>query len=273
MDTPKLFRIGDVSKLFNVGIGSLRHYEKIGLLKPEYIDPESGYRYYSAKQFEPLNTIRYLRALDMPLSEIADFLQNRDIDKIEEKLIRQKEAVIEKQKSLKLIERKIDNRLARLEDAKGSRFNEVKIIKFPESRAVIAEGSLKIRNMFDMETPIRTLEQSQTQGVVFLGKVGVGISKEHLLNGDFGGYDVVFLLLDEEDEFNGEYEILQKTRCVSIRFCGSHNEAAVRYEKLMKYIRENNLKVSGFSREITLIDYGITNDTNKFVTEISIPIE
>ena len=41
----------------------------------------------------------------------------------------------------------------------------------------------------------------------------------------------------------------------------------------MEYIRAHGMEVSGFSREITLIDYGFTNDTEKFVTEISIPIE
>ena len=45
------------------------------------------------------------------------------------------------------------------------------------------------------------------------------------------------------------------------------------YEKMFKYIKENNLKIKGFSREIALIDYGITNDVNKFVTEIQIPVE
>lgn len=32
------------------------------------------------------------------------------------------------------------------------------------------------------------------------------------------------------------------------------------------------LAPDGFSREITLIDYGLTNDTEKFVTEITIPV-
>ena len=32
------------------------------------------------------------------------------------------------------------------------------------------------------------------------------------------------------------------------------------------------LQIVGFSREVTLIDYGITNDTEKFVTEICIPV-
>ena len=46
----------------------------------------------------------------------------------------------------------------------------------------------------------------------------------------------------------------------------------VDYQKLMSYIRGHGLEVGGFSREITMIDYGITNDTEKFVTEISIPV-
>lgn len=83
MDRTKLFPIGEVSKLFHISVSSLRHYENIGLLTPEYVSPDSGYRYYSAGQFEVLNTIRYLRALDLPLSEIEDFLKNRDIGLIE----------------------------------------------------------------------------------------------------------------------------------------------------------------------------------------------
>lgn len=86
MDMPKLFSIGDVAKLFHISVSSLRHYEDVGLLTPEYIDSDSGYRYYSTRQFEVLNTIRYLRTLDLPLSEIADFLGNRDVERIEEKL-------------------------------------------------------------------------------------------------------------------------------------------------------------------------------------------
>ena len=52
----------------------VRHYEDLGLVIPERVDSETGYRYYGSRQFEILNTIRYLRALDMPLPEIADFL-------------------------------------------------------------------------------------------------------------------------------------------------------------------------------------------------------
>ena len=83
MEEQKLFQIGEVARLFHLSVSSLRHYEAAGLLTPEYVDPSSHYRYYSVRQFEVLNTIRYLRALDMPLAEIAAFLKNRDIPVME----------------------------------------------------------------------------------------------------------------------------------------------------------------------------------------------
>ena len=77
-----LYQIGEVARLFHLSISLLRHYDKTGLVTPEYTDPDTGYRYYSIRQFECLNTIRYLRALAMPLDEIGDFLHNRDTGRI-----------------------------------------------------------------------------------------------------------------------------------------------------------------------------------------------
>lgn len=272
MDKPKLFQIGDVAKLFHLSVSSLRHYENVGLLTPEYIAPDTGYRYYSPRQFEALNTIRYLRALDMPLAEIADFLQNKDVDKIEEKLRHQKEAVMEKQRELQRIERKIDNRLRQLYDAQHSEFDVVKVVQSPARRMVWMEDSLKIKDFFDMELPIRRLEQSQAETAIFLGKVGVGISVENLNAGNFEQYDGIFLLLDDVDQFDGTTVQLPETTCVAIRFRGSHPEAPEQYQKLLAYMAEHQLEAADFAREVTMIDYGITKDTGKFVTEISIPV-
>ena len=272
MDRTGLFSIGTIAKMFHLSVSSLRHYESIGLLTPEYIDSQSGYRYYSTRQFEVLNTIRYLRALDMPLQEISDFMKNRDVERMEEKLLQQKRAVIEKQKSLKRIEQKIDNRLRQIADAKESVFDIVKLVQKKACRVVWVKDSLKIQGVLDIEEPLKKLEEKQAEALIFLGKVGVGISKEHLTDRNFGQYDGVFLMLDEEDTFSGDTDTLPETLCVSIRFRGSHMEAAEQYGKLMDYVEEHKLTVSGFSREITMIDYGLTNDTDKFVTEISIPV-
>ena len=121
--TQELFSIGDVAQLFHLSVSSLRHYETIGLLTPEYTDPATGYRYYGPRQFEVLNTIRYLRVLDMPLEQIADFLANRDIQVIEEKLQNQKEMIREKKRQLEVIERKIDHRIHQIQDAASSKLD------------------------------------------------------------------------------------------------------------------------------------------------------
>lgn len=272
MDKEQLFSIGEVARLFHMSVSSLRHYESLGLLSPEYINPDSGYRYYSTRQFEVLNTLRYLRALDMPLPEIADFLQNRDVETIECKLRQQKAVVEQKLSELSRIERKIDHRLSQLQDAKSARLDEIELIQTPACRIVWMEDALYLKSFLDMEPSIRRLEQSQREAVVFLGKVGVGISKEHLEAGQFSRYDCAFLLLDREDRFDGETHKLPEALCARIRFRGSHPQAGAAYEKLLAFLRAHHFTISGFSREVTLIDNGLTDDPGKFVTEISIPV-
>lgn len=58
-----------------------------------------------------------------------------------------------------------------------------------------------------------------------------------------------------------------------MRYRGSHKEAPAHYEKLIDYMKERKLEATGFSREITLIDNGLTDDPEKFVTEIRIPVQ
>ena len=272
MEKQELFRIGEVARMFHISVGSLRHYEKLGLIHPEYTDPDSGYRYYGVQQFERLNTIRYLRALDMPLEDIADFLQNKDVGKIQEMLIQQRETVRQKQQELQIIEQKINTRLEGLEDALSSRLDTITLVQTPPRQITWIRNHLSPKTYLDLETSIRTLQKDQEETLVFLGKVGLGISKEHLETGTYQVYDTVFLLLEPEDRYQGITEELPGQTCVSIRFCGSHNEAPAYYQKLLTYIREHRLKIDGFSREVTMIDYVLTNDPKQFVTEIQIPV-
>lgn len=273
MEKKELFQIGEVSRLFHVSVGILRHYDRIGLLQPEYTDPESGYRYYSTRQFECLNTIRYLRALDMPLDQIALFLQNRNLDTIQELLLRQKKEVQQKRHELELIERKIEKRLAQMQDALSSRLEEIYMSHNPSCKIAALRQQVSPKNYLDLEFSIRKLEQEESSSVTFLGKVGVGLSVAHLTERRFSPYDLVFLLLDEEDRFQGTVSELPASDCLTIRFQGGHENAVHYYGLLMNYIEEHQMKITGFSREITMIDNGFTDDTSMFVTEIQIPVE
>lgn len=99
----QFFTIGQLSKLFNVKISALRYYDEIGLLKPAKINHQTNYRYYSTEQFERLNVINYLRALDLPVESIKHFFEARDIDKLEEMLKDQKVQVQQQILTLKIL--------------------------------------------------------------------------------------------------------------------------------------------------------------------------
>lgn len=69
------FLIGEVSKLTNTSVQTLRFYDKIGLFKPSYTDPDNQYRYYSNTQLFYLDIIKSLKHVGVPLGEIKSALQ------------------------------------------------------------------------------------------------------------------------------------------------------------------------------------------------------
>lgn len=68
------FTISEFAKLRDININSLRYYEKLGLLKPAFIDENNGYRYYSAEQVTLLNKIILCIQLGISLKEMVGFL-------------------------------------------------------------------------------------------------------------------------------------------------------------------------------------------------------
>lgn len=70
------FSIGETAKLMGISSQTLRYYSNEGLLKPEYIDKKTGYRYYSFNQLHFIDRIKYLRSLQIPLSDIKTALKD-----------------------------------------------------------------------------------------------------------------------------------------------------------------------------------------------------
>ena len=79
------------------------------------------------------------------------------------------------------VERKIDNRLRQLHAAQTAELGAIHLVRSPACRVVWMSGALELHSFLDMEPSIRMLERSQAEAVVFLGKVGVGLSAERLL--------------------------------------------------------------------------------------------
>ena len=208
----------------------------------------------------------------MPLEQIRDFLNNREISKMQHMLQNQKEAILQKKKELELMERKIDQQLVLIEDAIHSDLGRISVKHILEKRVAWLKNTVSPKSYFDLETSIRQLENGQNGAGIWLGKIGVGIALSRLKEHAFSTYDMVFLTLDFDEPYTGTTEILPACDCACLRFCGSHKDAPRQYELLLNWIKENRMVPSGFSRETTLIDDGITSDPDRFVTEIQIPV-
>ncbi|WP_129663001.1 MerR family transcriptional regulator [Phytoactinopolyspora endophytica] len=82
----ELLSIGKFSRTCWLSIKALRLYDETGLLHPAYVDPVSGYRYYTAEQASTARAIAILRSLDMPLAEIKDLVTETDPDRFRDRL-------------------------------------------------------------------------------------------------------------------------------------------------------------------------------------------
>jgi DNA-binding transcriptional MerR regulator len=89
MKTKMKFKIGEFSKLCQVTVKTLRHYEAIGLLVPAEIDEWTGYRYYDTSQLRRMSSILYMKRLSFSLEEIADILED-ELEMPTEEMIRTK---------------------------------------------------------------------------------------------------------------------------------------------------------------------------------------
>jgi DNA-binding transcriptional MerR regulator len=69
-----MFKIGEFARFTHTSVKTLRFYDRIDLLKPNYTDPANGYRYYGLDQVEMLQRILALKAMGLSLDEIMRFL-------------------------------------------------------------------------------------------------------------------------------------------------------------------------------------------------------
>ena len=77
-----MMNIGELSALTHVSIRTLRHYDKIGLLKPSRIT-EAGYRQYDETALQRLHTILLFRELEFPLADIARIIDAPNFDPVD----------------------------------------------------------------------------------------------------------------------------------------------------------------------------------------------
>ena len=71
-----MYTIGVFSKINKITTKTLRHYDEIGLLKPEHVDKFTAYRYYTTEQLPKLHEILALKQMGLALQDIKEVIDN-----------------------------------------------------------------------------------------------------------------------------------------------------------------------------------------------------
>lgn len=267
------FSIGQMARLHNVPIKTLRYYDEIGLFKPIEVDRENNYRYYSIEQFEQLNTINYLKFLGLSLKEIQRHLAKRDEGCFLELLKNQKEITENAIRRLELVRNQFSTRIKEIEWFLNMDIIEEPILKTLPVRAIVSLRE-QIYSEYEWELALRRLaDKTNGNPSLFIGRVGLTVSLQNVLDKKFDEYNSVFILWEEPIEEVQAVNYLREGEYACIHYRGNHSESKKYYDKLIHFIEKLDYVIEGDSIERTVINQYITCDSNKYITEIQIPVK
>lgn len=269
-----MFKIGEFSRLTQVSIRMLRYYDETGLLKPAEIDKFTNYRLYSTAQISTLNKIIFLRDLGFNVSEIAVALGNWDNEFITNQLeIRRLE-----------IENTIKN-----EQDKLSKIELAKKDIQQEKIAINYNVSIKSIPSYQVFSLRRVIPDYYAEGQLWKELSAFADKHDILISSDtFTIYhDMDYREKDVDVEIcapvarmreNTNGFVYQNTESVPIMACtmvyGPFENIAGAFLAFADWLQEHNqYKMAGTSRQIVHRGPWNEESSDKYLTEIQIPLE
>ncbi len=267
--------IGEMAKLRGLTSETLRHYDRIDLFKPQFIDPHSGYRYYSIFQYEILGTIKELRQLRMTTDEIKDYLNERNFSKSLEIMKTKHEELVSNLKELNELEENIREKIAYLEQVAIE--NELHKVIFREmkSRQLLTLQE-KINNNFELCYGVLNLENMLMEKTPILAtnRLGIIIEETNLKSGRFEEPSTIFIVAKDKEEIPNTYQLtIPGGLFACIRYNGellSSRSKSLR--KILHYLNKNSYQITGDALQIMHLDITITDKPNEITFEIQVPV-
>ena len=263
-----LFSIGELSKLQNISRQTLIFYDKIGLFCPAYVDPENGYRYYSAAQLDFLDTICIMKRIGFSLDEIKSYLKEYTLDTSMVALRKQLTIIDRQIEELQLIKSRVEHRCLQLEQSAAirSQYAEVSVQAVQSQyivwQEVTAPYTLDRVSMATKQCFVRSFKERLP---VFF-QSGAIVPLARILQGQYTLASHAFLPI-EKCSASGVVE-LPAGRCAVTYHTGDYLSIGTAYERLLHYCRAHRLPIISDSYEFALIDYLSTGDETEYITKI-----
>ncbi len=112
-DDKTLYSIGQFAKLTGFPIKTLRYYDEQEVLKPAFVDPETGYRSYTETQRQHMHLLAEIHILQVPLEMLRDFMRDPTLEHqgalYEWKIAQLEREIHERGQHLRTLRRKLDH--------------------------------------------------------------------------------------------------------------------------------------------------------------------
>ena len=267
-------KIGEFSKIMQVTVKTLRHYERKGLLVPSEVDQWTGYRYYSIGQMLRFNTIRGLQRQGFTLSEIKELLEDGaqmpSIDLLTQKINeteQQLQVLVERRRQLL----KWMDSHKQIKTMKQFSIQSLPEIIVASHREVIPDytflGSLCVEKIGpEMQ---RLGCKCPPPGYCFTIEHG----KEHHPN------DIDIEYCEQVEEMGQDGSIIQFKRMAAVpkalcmKHVGPYERFYESYAEAFSYMEKQGYKLAGHPRTCYIDGIWNQDDPEKWLSIIQIPIE
>jgi effector-binding domain-containing protein len=267
--------IGRFSVITRLSQKALRYYDQKKLLIPEAKDPFTGYRYYTGSQIQQGIKIKHLTDLGLSLDEIQNYLE---AEKTQD------------QSNINLI---LEKRLKEAEQELTDKQRVVELLRKPKE---VVKNTMSKPTVKETQ-PLRVLSKreqgtyEETIGKLIIDLAKIIYSPEN--QNSFVRITGPFMTIYHDDAFveegadlevavpiSGRISIedpsvevrnLKPFKVASLVHKGSYESIGEAYEKLLEFVRENDLEVTGPMMDLYLNDPN-TVKPDDILTEIQIPV-
>jgi DNA-binding transcriptional MerR regulator/effector-binding domain-containing protein len=136
-----MFSIGEFARLGTVSVRTLRHYDEIGLLQPAKVDPDTGYRSYSASQLGQLNRIIALKDLGFSLTQAGKLLNGITVEQLRGMLALRRAQLEQELDEYTTRLREVEARLHYIEGENAMPADDITVKKIPAMGVVAIAGT------------------------------------------------------------------------------------------------------------------------------------
>lgn len=270
----EMYYIGKVEEICKISKKTLRYYDKVGVLSPDVVHNENGYRYYSKDNMLSIPVIKYYKQSGFKLEEIKNLIYECECSEIEENFRGKIKELEEVERNLNLKKKSIGDWYSLVKEAKmviDNNLNEVSAKYINKVDMLFLDQDFNYDYIdsiinIDFTNYIESIENAITGPVIIQFP-----SYKEKINGTCKTMRIIqqSLIQCEKEktiEFGGEL-------VASCYHIGSHDNINKTYEKILDWIKLHNYESGDECYERYVVDYWTSKDSRNFVTEVMIKIK